>query len=99
LASFRPDKIFAENTPEAQPFWDDVLKKQKRGARPKSPSVLKNEIYQLGIKRARVTGNKNGVICINYTNPSGSKTFNSSDLWENFSKEVTQNKPDYPTFF
>ncbi|MFT7435104.1 MAG: hypothetical protein ACI8UX_000896 [Psychromonas sp.] len=99
LALFKPDKIFVENTPEAQLFWDNVFKKYKIGAKLKSPSVLKNEIYQLGIKTARLTGNKNGVICINYTNPTGSENSNSNHLWETFSKEVIQNKPEYPTFF
>jgi hypothetical protein len=52
LATSKPDKIFVENTLDAQSFWDNIFQQYNKRIEPTDPFVLKNEIYQLGIRTA-----------------------------------------------
>ena len=69
LAKFKPDKIFVENTPDTQPFWDNVYKNYQNGIKPTERNVEYNEIYQLGIKLAHKLNLLTGVTCVNYVQP------------------------------
>lgn len=99
LAAFRPDKIFVENTPEAQSFWDNVFKQYNKRIEPTDPFVLKNEIYQLGIRTALMAKSKKGVICINYVNDNTVKISPDNKEWLQFMNSINAKKPDYATFF
>ena len=62
LAAFQSDKVFVENVPARQAHWDSLY--QLLQARTLSDTAQKNEIFQLGLKTARLTGLKQGVICV-----------------------------------
>jgi hypothetical protein len=73
LAAFRPDKIFVENTPDTQEFWNQVFEQYKKGRLPAESSVLVNEIFQIGIKTAALNPRSKGGIpeknrCLHGTN-------------------------------
>lgn len=99
LAAFKPDKIFVENTPEAQVFWDNVYEQYSKRIMPTDPFVLKNEIFQLGIRTALMSRSKTGVICINYVNEIIPKIVPDNREWRQFMQSVNAKKPDYPSFF
>jgi len=68
VASFvkqRPDKIFLEFTEKKQPFYDSVYARYLTGIEPETVSVKANEIFQLGMKTAKLLGHKK-VIGMNY---------------------------------
>lgn len=69
LALFYPNKIFVENTPDFQPFWDKVYAEAKKGSVPANQTVVENEIYQIGIRLARKINDPFGVICVNFQHP------------------------------
>ncbi len=69
LARFKPDKIFVENTPDAQPYWNAVYQNYLNGFKPAERSGELNEIFQIGIKLAKKINNPIGVTCINYVQP------------------------------
>lgn len=62
LAQFRPDKFFVENVPARQLHWDSLY--QCLQQRSVSDTVSKNEIFQIGLKTARLAGLKRGVVCV-----------------------------------
>ncbi|MGR3812315.1 DUF5694 domain-containing protein [Jiulongibacter sp. NS-SX5] len=95
LAAFQPDKIFVENTPAAQRVWDEVYKDYRNKKYPSSPQIVKNEIYQLGIKTAAELDLNRGVYCINYNHSEGEEARGNTieQYWADFSKEVGRNKP------
>lgn len=100
LAAYKPDKIFVENTPEAQAFWDNVYQEYQQRKIPKNASVLKNEIFQIGIRTASLLKIPSGVICINYMNETQRKTKNEVEKnWREFIIEVNTKKPDFDSFF
>jgi len=104
LAKFEPDKIFVENTPDTQPFWNNVYKNYRNGIEPKAQNILYNEIYQLGIKLARQINHPIGVTCVNYIQPdlpTGLKSArNKIDTLLNFySSELEKKRPPYDAYF
>ena len=47
LAKFKPTKIFVENIPENQIYWDSIYTDLKKGILPKEDYLIKNEIFNL----------------------------------------------------
>lgn len=62
LATFQPNKFFVKNVPSRQAYWDSLY--QLLRTRKLSDTAQKIEIFQLGLKTARLTGLKQGVICV-----------------------------------
>ncbi len=100
LTKFNPDKIFVENTPDAQKFWDGIYIDYKNGKMPKDPSVELNEIFQIGIKLADKLKNPQGVLCVNYFHPvaysiglNNAKTKLDS-LYTLYDHEIQNRKPE-----
>ncbi|MEO6587983.1 MAG: DUF5694 domain-containing protein [Pyrinomonadaceae bacterium] len=60
LAKFKPDKIFVENEPDRQDFWNQILTDYKKGVLKEKP---RNEIFQIGVKLADKL-KQNQVYCI-----------------------------------
>jgi len=56
------EKIYVENTPDKQQFWDSIYTAYYTN----KPVVLKNEIFQVGIKLARRLNINDGVKCIDW---------------------------------
>jgi hypothetical protein len=69
LAEIYPNKIFVENTPDFQGFWDKVYADARKGIAPTHREVFENEIYQIGIRLALKINDPFGVICVNYLPP------------------------------
>lgn len=102
LARLRPQKIFVENTPEFQSYWDNVYENYQLGQFPKDRTVRGNEIFQIGIKLAAELKNTNGVHCVNYLFPSEKDIKFENTVEEAFAqyyKDVQRYKPNYDTFF
>lgn len=104
LSKFKPDKIFVENTPDTQPFWDNVYKNYQNGIKPTEHSVEYNEIYQLGIKLAQKLNLQTGVTCINYVQPElvpGLKIARNKidTLLSFYSHELERKRPSYDAYF
>jgi hypothetical protein len=99
LATYKPDKIFVENTPEAQGFWDNVYQNYAKRILPTDESILKNEIFQLGIRTALMSKNGKGVICINYENELKPKITPDIPSWNQYMMDINRKKPTYPAFF
>ncbi|MBA4850140.1 DUF5694 domain-containing protein [Emticicia sp. BO119] len=104
LAKFKPDKIFVENTPDTQPFWDNVYKNYQNGVKPTDRNIEYNEIYQLGIKLAKRLNHPTGVTCVNYVQPelvSGLKVArNKIDTLASFyAHELERKRPSYDAYF
>lgn len=67
LRKYNPDKIFVENTPKSQGFWDQVFLAEKNNSLSPSQEILQNEIYQIAIKLAVEQGKElSTVFCANY---------------------------------
>lgn len=104
LASFKPDKIFVENTPEYQRYWEGVYNDWLRGIRPKEISSEYNEIFQIGIKLGKKINHPFGVTCVNFVQPdlqNGIKIArNKVDTLNTFySHELERYRPAYEDFF
>lgn len=104
LAKYKPDKIFVENTPDTQPYWNGIYKNYLNGLKPIEKSSEFNEIFQLGIKLAKKTNNPNGVICVNYVQPdleTGIKIARNKvdTLMSFYSHELERKRPTYNDYF
>lgn len=104
LTKFKPDKIFVENTPDTQPFWDNVYKNYQNGIKPTERNVEYNEIYQLGIKLAHKLNHPIGVTCVNYVQPElvpGLKMARNKldTLLSFYSHELERKRPSYDAYF
>jgi hypothetical protein len=104
LAKFKPDKIFVENTPDTQPYWNNVYKNYLNGFKPKEKSSEFNEIFQIGIKLAKKINNPNGVTCVNYVQPDlnvGMRIARNKidTLLTFFSHELERKRPSYDDYF
>lgn len=62
LKTFQPQKIYVENTPKKQNFWDSIYINYKNGQNQK----LRNEIFQIGIRLAKNLNLKSGVTCVDW---------------------------------
>ncbi|GGD81339.1 hypothetical protein GCM10011514_51780 [Emticicia aquatilis] len=65
LANFNPDKIYVENTPDRQPYWDSLYFNYQKGIEPSNRKVNANEIVQFGFKTAKKL-NLKGVKCVDF---------------------------------
>ena len=104
LSKFRPDKIFVENTPETQSYWNKVYKDYVDGKLPTESSVEMNEIFQIGIKLAKQIKHQQGVVCVNYVQPdlvAGIKIARSKldTLATFYAHELEQRRPAYEAYF
>ncbi len=104
LSKFKPDKIFVENTPETQGYWNKVYEDYLDGKFPTEISVERNEIFQIGIKLATQIKHPQGVVCVNYVQPdlaAGVKTARSKlDTLATFhAHELEQRRPAYEAYF
>ena len=69
LAKYNPDKIFVEHEPDQQAKWDKIYEDYKKGIEP-TGNDLRNEIFQIGIKTAKLNNKPKGVICVDYQVPT-----------------------------
>lgn len=104
LAIYKPDKIFVENTPDTQNYWNGVYRNYLNGLKPVEKGTEFNEIFQIGIKLAKKTNNPNGVICVNYVQPdlaTGMKTARNKidTLLTFYSHELERRRPTYDNYF
>lgn len=60
LAKFKPDKIFVENEPAQNDYWNQILSDYKKGILKEQP---RNEIFQIGVRLAAKL-DQNQVYCI-----------------------------------
>lgn len=56
------EKIYVENTPDKQKFWDSIYTAYYT----KKPVTLRNEIFQIGVKLAQRLNIRGGVKCIDW---------------------------------
>lgn len=63
LNAFKPEKIYVENQPNRQNFWDSINKKYQKEHKPLN---IRNEIFQIGIKLAEKSNIKEGVTCVDW---------------------------------
>ncbi len=68
LAKFNPNKIFVENTPDVQAYWNKVYFDWQKGILPNKETEI-SEVFQIGIKLAAKINNPFGVFCVNYIHP------------------------------
>ncbi len=104
LAKFYPNKIFVENTPDSQGLWDGVYADYRKGLEPKNPSILVNEVFQIGIKLAKQINDPFGVICVNYAPPEqngGLRQAKTSmdTIYTVYSNMLQSRKPEIGRFF
>ena len=69
LAKYNPDKIFVEHEPDQQAKWDKIYEDYKRGVEP-TGNDLRNEIFQIGIRTAKLNNKPKGVICVDFQVPT-----------------------------
>ncbi|MCP9747972.1 DUF5694 domain-containing protein [Lacihabitans sp. CS3-21] len=104
LATFYPNKIFVENTPDTQGLWDGVYADYRKGLEPKNPSILVNEVFQIGIKLAKQINDPFGVICVNYTHPEQNGGLKQAKtgldtIYTVYSNMLQNRKPEIGRFF
>lgn len=63
LNAFKPEKIYVENQPNRQNFWDSIYKNYQKAHK---PLKIRNEIFQIGIKLAEKSNIKEGVTCVDW---------------------------------
>lgn len=64
IALYNPDKVFVENEPERQTFWDSIYTNYKKNIEPDSITG-RNEIFQVSIKLAKEL-HLSGVNCVDF---------------------------------
>ncbi|KPM46926.1 hypothetical protein AFM12_16975 [Jiulongibacter sediminis] len=101
LAAFKLDKIFVENTPSAQGLWDKVYAEYQEGKLPTNGQILENEIFQFGIRIAKILNLQRGVFCINYDHSEGEQLYHNEaqKKWADFSKSISASKPGVSQHF
>lgn len=62
LKKFKPEKIYVENEPNQQHFWDSIYKSHQEN----KEIGIKSELYQIGIKLASLLNLKSGVTCVDW---------------------------------
>lgn len=62
LQQFKPEKIYVENEPSRQHFWDSIYIAYKENKSIK----MKNEIFQIGVKLATKLYLEKGVTCVDW---------------------------------
>ena len=90
LAKYNPDKIFVEHEPDQQLKWDKIYADYKRGIEP-AGNDLRNEIFQIGIKTAKLNNKSAGVICVDFQVPTDFQAAldnAKTDVERNYIKQV-----------
>ena len=62
IEKFNPEKIYVENEPNQQHFWDSIYKSHQEN----KEINIKNELYQIGIKLASRLKLKSGITCVDW---------------------------------
>ena len=62
LKKFKPEKIYVENEPNRQKYWDSIYSDYKSG----QGIQLEDEIFQIGIKLAKELNLRHGVTCVDW---------------------------------
>lgn len=63
LARLKPDKVFVENEPDRQMYWDSLFSRYQTATL--DTTALRNEIFQVGMRTAKKAG-LNQVICVDH---------------------------------
>lgn len=99
LAKFNPSKIFVEQVPSEQLYWDSVYVNLQKGILPTDDWTISNEIFQLGLQLSKKINLKKGVTCVDWQMPDSTKTdlldktyFNYAKATNNLFDERTKNK-------
>ena len=58
MVKFHPDKIFLEFSAKQQPTWDSIYNDYLQGKEPAVTKTKANEIFQLGMRTAKVLGHQ-----------------------------------------
>lgn len=103
LVKFNPNKIFVENTPDVQAYWNKVYFDWQKGILPNKETEI-SEVFQIGIKLAAKINNPFGVFCVNYMHPESSRRTmfpkNKKDsLYYSYSYNLNKFKPDLNAYF
>ena len=69
MAKFKPTKIFVENIPDNQTYWDGIYVDLKKGILPKEDYIIKNEIFQLGLQLSQILNLEKGCTCVDWQQP------------------------------
>lgn len=73
LVKFKPTKIFVENPPENEIYWDSIYTDLKKGILPKDDYLIKNEIFQLGLQLSHKLNLEKGCTCVDWQQPDSTK--------------------------
>jgi hypothetical protein len=84
LREFKPEKIYVENEPNRQVYWDSIYIAYRNGQN----IELTNEIFQIGTKLARNLNLNQGVTCVDW-HISPAKTF-SEKQYEQLLKKMIE---------
>lgn len=103
LAKFNPSKVFVENTPDVQNYWNKVYLDWKKGILP-NKETENSEVFQLGIKLSARLNNPIGVICVNYVYPEyGRRSLPSKNridsLYSAYSYNLSRLRPNLTNYF
>ncbi len=96
LAVYNPQKIFVENTPQSQAYWDEVYNRYLMGEVPLNNAVVQTEIFQIGIKLAAFLKLKEGVSCVNF---DINEPVNGQEPFALYARELQKTKPSYEQLF
>ena len=88
LKKFKPSKIFVENTPEIQIYWDSIYLDLKKGILPKEDYLVKNEIFQLGLQLANMLNLEKGCICVDWQMPDSTRKAPEDKMLFSFYKNI-----------
>lgn len=96
LAKYQPTKIFVEQEPDRQPFWDSVYTDLRNGKEPLTTKVRANEITQLGLKTAKALQLKN-VLCVDFQPENfGEKDYQPKNTSDSLMQAMWQYISSYP---
>jgi hypothetical protein len=84
LGEFKPEKIYVENEPNRQVYWDSIYSAYRNGQN----IELTNEIFQIGTKLAENLNLNHGVTCVDW-HISPATTFSEKE-YEQFLKKMIE---------
>jgi hypothetical protein len=84
LGEFKPEKIYVENEPNRQVYWDSIYSAYRNGQN----IELTNEIFQIGTKLAGNLNLNHGVTCVDW-HISPATTFSEKE-YEQFLKKMIE---------
>lgn len=96
LVDFKPTKIFVEQEPDRQQFWDSIYADFKMGKEPTTNKLKANEITQLGLKTAKALQLKN-VLCVDFQPENfGEKDYQPRNTSDSLMRAMWQYINNYP---